>query len=150
MKKWILIGIAVFFIALILISRYFVFKSTFAMGKIRSVVESTLKDQLKREFILGEITGDPFLGVTINGLSVAKHDKLSEGKLVEMKMAKLDREIKSAVEAGKQISVDEYLRLVAKRFGPKRPGQKGLEVLLRHFEAKIIQRDFKANKYPTD
>ncbi|MDQ1328040.1 MAG: AsmA family protein, partial [Candidatus Poribacteria bacterium] len=89
MKKWILIGIAVFFIALILISRYFVFKSTFAMGKIRSVVESMLQDQLKREFVLGEITGDPFLGVTIDGLSVAKHDKLSEGKLVEIQEIKL-------------------------------------------------------------
>jgi autotransporter translocation and assembly factor TamB len=89
MKKWILLGIAVFFIALILISRYFVFKSTFAMGKIRSVVESTLKDQLKREFILGEITGDPFLGVTINGLSVAKHDQLSEGTLVEIQEIKV-------------------------------------------------------------
>jgi len=89
MKKWILIGIAVFFVALILISRYFVFKSTFAMGKIRSVAEATLQDQLKREFILGEITGDPFLGVTIDGLSVAKHDKLSEGTLVEIQEIKV-------------------------------------------------------------
>jgi hypothetical protein len=89
MKKWILIGIAIFLVALILISRYFVFKSSFAMDKIRSVVESTLQDQLKREFMLGEITGDPFLGVTINGLSVAKHDKLSEGKLVEIQEIKV-------------------------------------------------------------
>jgi len=83
MKKWILIGIAVFFVALI-ISGYFILTSSFAMEKIRSIAESKMQDMLKREVAIGEITGNVFRGISIDGVSVAKHDKLSEGKLVEV------------------------------------------------------------------
>ena len=83
MKKWILIGVAVFFVALI-ISGYFILTSSFAMEKIRLVTESTIQDMLKREVAIGEITGNVFRGINVDGVSVAKNDKLNEGKLVEV------------------------------------------------------------------
>jgi hypothetical protein len=83
MKKWILIGIAVFFVALI-ISGYFILTSSFAMEKIRLVAESTIQDMLKREVAIGKITGNVFRGINIDGVSVAKNDKLNEGKLIEV------------------------------------------------------------------
>ena len=87
MKKWILIGITVFFVALN-VSGYFIMTSSFAMEKIRAVVESTLQEQLKREVSIGEITGNPFRGISIDGVSVAKNDTLSGGKLVEIQVIK--------------------------------------------------------------
>jgi hypothetical protein len=83
MKKWIIICIAVFFVALI-VSGYFILTSSFALGKVRSIAESTIQDMFKREATVGEITGNPLRGISINGISVAKNDRLSEGKLIEI------------------------------------------------------------------
>jgi len=89
MKKRIFIGIAAFFLALN-ISGYFIMTSAFAMEKIRAVVKSTLQEQLKREVSVGEITGNPFRGISIDGISVAKNDTLSEGKLAEIQTIKVN------------------------------------------------------------
>jgi autotransporter translocation and assembly factor TamB len=83
MKKKILIGMAIFFIAII-VGGYFVIRSNFATNKIRSLVESTIQDLLKREVSIGSITGDPFSNLIINDVAVAGNDVLGTGNLIDI------------------------------------------------------------------
>ncbi|MDQ1326977.1 MAG: AsmA family protein, partial [Candidatus Poribacteria bacterium] len=87
MKKRIIIGIAIFFVALI-VSGYFILTSSFALEKIRSIAESTVQDMFKREATIEGITGNPLSGISINGVSIAKNDKLNKGKILEIQTIK--------------------------------------------------------------
>jgi hypothetical protein len=104
MKKLIIIGVVTLFVALI-ISGYFILTSSFALEKIRSIAESTIQDMFQREATVREITGNPFSGISINGVSIAKNDKLSEGKILEIQAIKVKYSLLSLLKS--KIVVDD-------------------------------------------
>lgn len=83
MKKKILIGICIFFVIL-LIGGYIFLRSSFFADRLRLMAESMLEKQLKREVSVGKLSGNIFRGVSVSGISIAKNDKLSAGKLLEV------------------------------------------------------------------
>lgn len=52
--------------------------------RLRLIVESLLEKQLHREVSVGKITGNVLRNITIDGISIAKHEKLSDGKLADI------------------------------------------------------------------
>jgi uncharacterized protein involved in outer membrane biogenesis len=89
MKKKILISIIIFLI-IIFVGGYVFLRSSYTLGKVRSIAESMLSDQFKREVSIGEISGNIFSGLTIKDIAIAKYDELSKGKLAEIESIEAD------------------------------------------------------------
>jgi len=83
MKKKILIGLC----ALILIffgGAYIFMRSSYFTGRIRVMVESKLEERLEREVSIGKISGNIFGNINVTDVSIAKEEKLSDGKLIDI------------------------------------------------------------------
>ncbi len=83
MKKKIFIIIMLCFIALI-VGGYFVLRSDLVLDKVRYIAVSKIQDIIKREVSIGSISGDPFRGITIHDIAIAKNDELAGGNLVSV------------------------------------------------------------------
>ncbi|MGQ9610306.1 MAG: DUF748 domain-containing protein, partial [bacterium] len=75
---------------LIISSVYALLRSSYIREKIRKTVEQIAQDQLKREVYIGEITGNFLSRINIAGISIAKYDSLSSGKLLSVKEVGID------------------------------------------------------------
>jgi len=84
-KKKILIGIGVF-LAVFFVGGYIFSKTAFFTDKVRLTMESVLRKQLKREVSVGKVSGNIYGGMKIANISIAKDEKLSEGKLAEIEL----------------------------------------------------------------
>ncbi|MBD3183095.1 AsmA family protein, partial [Candidatus Poribacteria bacterium] len=71
--------------AIILIGGYIFLNSPFFEERVRRFAQSKIQEQLGREVHVGKVTGNILGSISIDGLSVAKYEKLSEGKLLEIK-----------------------------------------------------------------
>ncbi len=88
---WKKILIIIFLCLILIISiGYTLLRSSYVKEKIRKTVEQIAQDQLKREVYIGEITGNLLSGINIAGISIAKYDNLSGGKLLDVKSVSID------------------------------------------------------------
>ena len=83
MRKKIIIG----FLASILIlfsGAYIFMRSSFFTDRVRLVMESMLEKRLGREVSVGKVSGNVFGNISIASISIAKDEKLSDGKFIDV------------------------------------------------------------------
>ena len=59
-------------------------RSSYFTGRIRVMVESELEERLEREVSIGKISGNIFGNISVTDISMAKGEKLSDGKFIDI------------------------------------------------------------------
>ncbi len=129
---------------LIISSGYILLRSSYIKEIIRKTAEQIVQDQLKREVYIGEITGNLLSNINIAGVSIAKYDSFSSGKLLDIKEIGIDYSLINLIKRKLiirdiqviapriWIEIDENGKLNLPEFAPsdKKPSKSQISLIL--------------------